>query len=255
VLSVLPRLPELSDGETSEVSTLKVTDSAIERIRTMIAEGSLGPGDRLPPEHELAEHLGVSRGSLREAVRALSQINVLSVRRGDGTYVTALEPRELLAGMAFAIDLLQGRKLDEILEVRRLLLPQAVGLAAERVTPEQLDRMRDVVLALEGATDPDVVAELHVEFHAIISEATANEALTSILDALQLRADHVRRWWLTSYSEVALAHQRLLLGAFERRDADMARSVALIQVDERQRWLDKVRYEKEPGVLARRGET
>ena len=195
---------------------MKVTDSAIERIRSMIADGSLGPGDRLPPEHELAERLGVSRGSLREAVRALAQINVLSVRRGDGTYVTGLEPRELLAGMAFAIDLLQGRKLDEILEVRRLLLPQAVGLAAERVTSAQLDRMRDVVHALEGTTDPDVIAELHVEFHAIISEATANEALTSILDALQLRADHVRRWWLTSYSQVALAHQKLLLDAFER---------------------------------------
>jgi GntR family transcriptional regulator, transcriptional repressor for pyruvate dehydrogenase complex len=230
---------------------LKVTDSAIERIRAMIAEGQLGPGDRLPPEHELAERLGVSRGSLREAVRALAQINVLSVRRGDGTYVTGLEPRELLAGMAFAIDLLQGRKLDEILEVRRLLLPQAVALAAQRVTANQLERMRVVVAALEEEADPDEIARLHVEFHAIIAEATSNEALTSILDALQLRADHVRRWWLNSYAGVALAHQKLLLDAFERGDPEMAQSVVRIQVDERQRWLDKVRGDAgEPGELS-----
>ena len=86
---------------------MSVTSNAIESIRAMIRSGELSPGDRLPPEQELAERLGVSRGSLREAVRALSQINVLDVRRGDGTYVTSLAPSELLSGMVFAMELLQ----------------------------------------------------------------------------------------------------------------------------------------------------
>ena len=111
---------------------MSVTTGAIESIREMISEGELRPGDRLPPEHELAERLGVSRGSLREAVRALSQINVLDVRRGDGTYVTSLSPTELLAGMVFAMELLQSQDLEEVLEVRRLILPQSAALAAQR---------------------------------------------------------------------------------------------------------------------------
>ena len=78
---------------------MSVTTNAIDSIRAMIRSGELSPGERLPPEHELAERLGVSRGSLREAVRALSQIKVLDVRRGDGTYVTSLVPGELLSGM------------------------------------------------------------------------------------------------------------------------------------------------------------
>ena len=135
-----------------------VTSKVIDNIREMISSGELSPGDRLPPEHELADRLGVSRGSLREAVRALSQIKVLDVRRGDGTYVTSLAPSELLSGLAFAVELLQPQGLEEVLEVRRLLLPPAAALAAQRVTREQIAEMHAVVDQLEVATDPDEIA-------------------------------------------------------------------------------------------------
>ena len=143
---------------------MSVTTKAIDSIRAMIRSGELSPGDRLPPEQELAERLGVSRGSLREAVRALSQINVLDVRRGDGTYVTSLAPGELLSGMVFAMELLQSHGLEEVVEVRRLLLPPAAALAAQRVTEEQLEQMHDVVEQLERATDPEEIAGLHRRF-------------------------------------------------------------------------------------------
>jgi GntR family transcriptional repressor for pyruvate dehydrogenase complex len=69
-----------------------LTDQAIEKIKVMILSGELSAGDRLPREPDLAAHLGLSRSSLREAVKALSLVNILHVRRGDGTYVTSLEP-------------------------------------------------------------------------------------------------------------------------------------------------------------------
>ena len=119
---------------------MSVTTQAIESIRAMIVDGRLEPGDRLPPEQELAEQLGLSRGSLREAVRALAQIKVLDVRRGDGTYVRSLQPSDLLSGMVFALELVQARGLDEVLEVRRLLFPPAAGLAAQRVTVDATQR-------------------------------------------------------------------------------------------------------------------
>src|SRR5690348_18361051 len=70
----------------------RVTEGAIDKIRERIVSGAWGPGDRLPRESELAAELGLSRNSLREAVRALSQLRVLEVRQGDGTYVSSLEP-------------------------------------------------------------------------------------------------------------------------------------------------------------------
>src|SRR3954464_11768538 len=75
---------------------MALTDEAIEKIRAMITSGELRPGDRLPSEPELGAQLGLSRSSLREAVKALSLINVLDVRRGDGTYVTSLDPGLLM---------------------------------------------------------------------------------------------------------------------------------------------------------------
>jgi GntR family transcriptional repressor for pyruvate dehydrogenase complex len=223
---------------------VSVTSKAIDSIRAMIRSGDLSPGDRLPPEHELADRLGVSRGSLREAVRALTQINVLDVRRGDGTYVTSLAPSELLSGMVFAMELLQVQGLEEVLEVRRLLLPPAAALAAQRATKDQLAEMHAVIDQLERATDLEEIAGLHRRFQALVFDASGNETLSSILRALQLRGENVRRAWLSSdpaLRDVALAHQRMLLDALERGDSDMAKSIATVQVDERRRWIERLR--------------
>src|SRR5438046_2326491 len=110
-----------------------VTQEAIERIRERIASGEWGPGTRLPREADLAAQLGLSRNSLREAVRALSLIRVLEVRQGDGTYVSSLAPDLLLESTRMATDLLPGRSVLELFEVRRLLEPAAVALAARRM--------------------------------------------------------------------------------------------------------------------------
>lgn len=229
---------------------MSATTKAVESIREMIGSGELQPGDRLPPEAELAERLGVSRNTLREAVRALSQIKVLDVRRGNGTYVTSLSPSELLSGLGFALELLQSHAVEEVLEVRRLLLPAAVALAAQRITDEQLTELRSTLTELEAATDVDQIALLHRRFQALVADATGNETLSWVLRALQERGESVRRAWLSSDPEmrdVALAHQRLLLDALERGDTDMARSIATVQVDERGRWIEHVRAGTPPG--------
>ena len=102
---------------------MAVTDEAILKIKEMILTGELGPGDRLPPEKELSERLGLSRSSMREAVKALEVIRVLDVRRGDGTYVTSLEPRLLLEAMSFVVDLHDDSSILELFAVRRILEP------------------------------------------------------------------------------------------------------------------------------------
>jgi GntR family transcriptional regulator, transcriptional repressor for pyruvate dehydrogenase complex len=229
---------------------MSVTRQALEHIQRMIIEGELKPGDRLPPEHELADQLGVSCGSLREAVGALSHANILDVRRGDGTYVTSLEPDELMSGVVFALELVQARDMDEVLEVRRLLFPQAAALAAQRVTRGQLDDMHAIVEELENATSPTIIGDLHRRFGELIAEATGNAWLASILRALHIQSDHVRRAWLNSdptFRAVALAHQRVFVEAFERGDAETARSIALLQIEARRRWIDGLRNRAEGG--------
>src|SRR5687767_15678388 len=115
-----------------------LTETAIEKVRELIASGHLAPGERLPPETELAEALGTGRNTMREAVRALVTARVLDVRRGDGTFVTSLRPELLLAGIGAAADLLQGRFTLELVEVRRILEPAATRLAATRISDTTL---------------------------------------------------------------------------------------------------------------------
>jgi GntR family transcriptional regulator, transcriptional repressor for pyruvate dehydrogenase complex len=84
---------------------MSVTDDAITSIRHMILTGELAPGDRLPPEADLAANLGLSRTSLREAVRALTMLGVIDTRQGDGSYITGLGPELLLGALGLAVDL------------------------------------------------------------------------------------------------------------------------------------------------------
>src|ERR1700743_3054145 len=100
----------------------------------MIVSGALRPGDRLPREADLAERLGLSRNSLREAVKALSLIHVLDVRQGDGPYVPSLEPSVLLDAIGFVIDFHRDDTVLDFLEVRRILEPAAGAVAGPRVT-------------------------------------------------------------------------------------------------------------------------
>src|SRR5215471_18383935 len=133
-----------------------VADDAIERIREFVASGEWGPGTRLPREADLAKQLGVSRNSLREAVRALSLARVLEVRQGDGTYVSSLEAGELLEPTLSATHLLRGRTVLELFEVRRMLEPEAAALAAQRADAEVSSALRVELERMVAAGDrPD----------------------------------------------------------------------------------------------------
>ncbi len=124
-----------------------------------------------------------------------------------------------------------------------MLFPAATALAAQRVTAEQLLAMHHVVDELEAAVDPAEVARLQRDFQALVGAATGNETLSSILVAIQIRDENLRRAWLTSPKRraVALEHDRMLLDAFERRDSEMARSIATVRVDTREHWIETLR--------------
>lgn len=219
---------------------MAVTDEAILRIKDMIVSGQLAPGARLPPEKELSEALGLSRSSLREAVKALEVIRVLDVRRGDGTYVTSLEPRLLLEAMSFVVDLHQDDSVLEILAVRRMLEPAAAAQAAVTITPEQLAEVEATLESLaEDAGIEELVAH-DIEFHRGIVAATGNAYLTSLLDSLSGETLRARIWrGITEGGSVprTVDEHRAIVRALQHRDAELAQALMLAHVAGVERWL------------------
>jgi GntR family transcriptional repressor for pyruvate dehydrogenase complex len=218
-----------------------VTDEAIEKIKNMIVSGELRPGDRLPKETDLAERLGLSRNSLREAVRALSLIRVLDVRQGDGTYVTSLEPALLLDGVGVAVELLQGETLLEITEVRRLFEPVATGLAATRITPDQLAGVKEHLDAMRDAYDDlGRLIKHDAAFHRAVIESTGNRTLASLLDRISSQTLRARVWRGLVDGNAAgrtLAEHQAIYDALGAGDAALAHAAALIHVSSSQAWL------------------
>ncbi len=165
-------------------TAMAVTDEAIGRIKEMIVSGALRPGDRLPKESELAAELGLSRNSLREAVRALSLIRILDVRQGDGTYVTSLDPQVLLEALSFVVDFHRDDTVLEFLAVRRILEPAATAMAAHRIAEPELDSLEASLDALGDAPPVEELVAADLDFHRRIGAASGNQVLCSLLDGL-----------------------------------------------------------------------
>src|SRR3954454_3077984 len=106
-------------------------DQIAQRLIALITERALKPGDRLPPERELAATMGVSRSSLREALRALAMLGVAEMRQGDGTYLTSLQPEKLMRPVGLVLAL-TDTGLAELFEARKLVEPGLAAWAAER---------------------------------------------------------------------------------------------------------------------------
>ncbi|UED87156.1 FadR/GntR family transcriptional regulator [Streptomyces profundus] len=220
---------------------MSLTDNAIVRIRELIQTGALPPGAKLPPEQQLAAELGLSRNLMREAVKALVVARVLEIRRGDGTYVTSLQPSLLLEGLAVAVELLHGETLLELTETRRLFEPVATGLAARRMTPEALAVVADELDAMRAARD-DVELLVHHDaaFHRAVLAATGNETLISLLDGISGRTLRGRIWRALvdeHASERTLAEHEAIYHALADGDASLAQATALVHVSSTEHWL------------------
>lgn len=203
---------------------MAVTDEAITTIKSMIVSGELKPGQRLPPEKELSERLGLSRNSLREAVKSLEIIRVLDVRRGDGTFVTSLEPHLLLEAMSFVVDLHQDSSVIEIFAVRGALEPFAAGLAAVRITDAQLADLAATLGAVDAHTPVEELVAHDILFHGLISEASGNAYLSSLLEGMSSSTIRARLWrGITQDDATArtLDEHAAILAALRAHDAEL----------------------------------
>ena len=219
---------------------MPVTDEAIGKIKKMIVSGELLPGDRLPKEHDLAAQLGLSRNSLREAVRALSLLNILDVRHGDGTFVSSLEPRLLLEAVTFILDFRQDDTVMQAFQVRGILEPAATALAAQRISEQELAELRELLDVLgERPSIEDLVAN-DLKFHTRIAAASGIPLLCSLLETISGATVRARIWRGITQEEAVqrtLAEHRSILEALSLHDTEAARAWATVHVTGVTRWL------------------
>lgn len=220
---------------------MSLTDRAISRIRELIQSGQLPPGSKLPSEQQLAAQLGLSRNLMREAVKALVAVGVLEIRRGDGTYVTSLEPGVLLGGLGSAIELLQGETVLELTEVRRLFEPVATALAATRMSADALAQVAEHLAAMRAAKDDVELLNKHdAAFHRAVIAATGNRTLESLLEGISSRTVRARVWRGMvddNAAAITLAEHEAIYDALAAGDAQLAQAAALVHVGTTEKWL------------------
>jgi len=156
-------------------------EAVISQVQRQVTSGVWSVGDRIPGEYDLAGRLQVSRPAVREAIRALSHIGVLEVRRGDGTYVrSAVDPRPLLRRVERAT-------LRDVFELQQAYDVQAARLAARRRTPDDLLRLRALLEDRDAAEDAVEFGEADVHFHIGVAEASHNALLVEAFRYFQSR--------------------------------------------------------------------
>lgn len=168
----------------SPSSPLHLSVSAVvaAHLEGLIASGRLVPGDRLPPEREIASQLGVSRASVREALRELTLRGLADRRPGRGTVLTdpGDRPRELLAEMSAA-----ARRREEVVDLREACEPAIARNAAFRATSRDIDRMAAILAATDLDGDADKANEVDEKFHRELARSAQNPLLVSLIDLVQ----------------------------------------------------------------------
>jgi GntR family transcriptional regulator, transcriptional repressor for pyruvate dehydrogenase complex len=223
----------IRESRFSVVSRSTLPEEIANRLLQQIREQELRPGDKLPAERNLAEMMQVSRPVVREALRALALMRVVDIRQGDGTYITSLEPRQLIAHLDFVFSK-DSVALVQLLETRRIVEAGNVRLAAARVTPQDLANLDALVATMERAIDePLRFSELDIELHIAICAATGNFLLLQFMNIISTlgRVSRERTGGLRDVREAALHDHRVLLDALRAHDPDAAEAAMLRHLD------------------------
>ncbi len=205
----------------------RVSAEIVQQLRTAILTGGLRPGDRLPPEKELAEQFGASRGPVREAIRSLEEAGLLVVRRGfrGGAFVRDGDLRQATESLSMLIRLGKA-SIHDLTEARLILEPRIAALAAQRITEEELAEVEQHVVKHAAAIEAgDLYATADLGFHRMVAAASKNPALALFGNAmadLMVQEVVARLEMDTATNRANLAFHERIYAALLHRDADAA---------------------------------
>ena len=203
-----------------------VRDRVVEHVRRLIEKGTLGPGDRLPGERDLAQELGVSRPSVRSGLEALEAIGVVVSRRGAGTFIAegppdlGTEPLSLLAS-------LHRLTAAEMFEARLVLEVGVAGLAARHATADALATMADVVSEMFASLeDPKAFLVHDVRFHRAVAAGCGNRVLAALMEMVSAQFYELRKQTIGRARDLRESAEMRgrIYGAIRTRDREAAQA-------------------------------
>lgn len=206
-----------------------VAEEIAQQLLSLIKTKQLNPGDKLPPERELAATLQVSRPSLREALRALSIMNVIEMRQGDGTYVSPLEAEQLVDHLDFVLSL-DDSTFIQLFEARKIIEVGIVALAAARISDKQIaDLEANLERATQSVDDPESFLKIDLALHETITRAANNPILTRIMASIsQLAiASRSRTVAITAVRQKTVTDHRAIVAALKQHDPIAAQKAML----------------------------
>jgi GntR family transcriptional repressor for pyruvate dehydrogenase complex len=211
-------------GEFEPVRKTKVYEQVAHQLQSYIRSGRLKPGDKLPPERELAEMFHVSRDSLRDGIRALELVGLVEPRQGEGNVVHEPSANSLINPLT-AILMNQRDVVGDLLEFRRMIEPTLAGRAAKNASPEDLAYMEDIVQRQKEKVDRGELAiDEDSEFHYAIARAAKNSVVLKVLDVFMdlLRESREKSLQVQGRLQKSLDGHRQILHAIQRRDSASA---------------------------------
>lgn len=211
-------------------SRTRIFEDVVQRIRLGMATGAIAPGQRLPTERTLAAQYNASRGSLREAIRILEFLGLVTVKRGrDGGVFVNANCRELARDSFTSLLPLGQYSFEQSLEFRKIIEPRAAEMAALRATDDHLNTLRKSLAMVDEHPSPEMFVESNRLFHATVAEATGNPYVQSFLQQFFAAQD------MSAAARTAGPIQRSLAQFFHARIAD-----AIVQRNAREAgaWMD-----------------
>ena len=216
----------------------RLHDEIVTILQEQILSGALVPGTRLPPERELAESFGVNRATVREAQRRLEQLELLQIRHGDGVYV-----RDFLEStnvdLIKAVVSMEGRNdmLSNILESRRIVVPEMAFLAASRRSATDVEDIERVL------SDPSIsMMERDIKVHHVIARATGNLLYIILLNFFnKLFRDYITLYFDNDYDiERTRRFHGEIFHAIKNQDAKNARRIMLREIQHAEERIKKM---------------
>jgi GntR family transcriptional repressor for pyruvate dehydrogenase complex len=177
-------------------------DTVLNRIKTLLLERKLRPGDLLPPENDLAESMGVSRGTVREAMKILSAFGIVEVKRGNGTYISASQVGTMFDPLLLQL-IMSDADTRQLVEFREMMELNIVGLAVKHATGEDIAAMEQAcahmaAIADNGEQDAGASAQADLSFHRALGKASGNVLAEKVYCfTLELFLPHISRTYQT----------------------------------------------------------
>lgn len=217
----------MTDELYKSLGTSRLYEQIAEQLETLIVEGQLTPGDRLPAERELCEQFEVSRTVIREAVKSLQEKGLVEIRPGVGTFVHhGMDKilRQSLGRLAL-IDPKYG--LANLMQVREILEPEIAAIAAEKATPEDLDALKIAIERMNDSMD-DIEAFISAdhEFHLALARATQNDLIVNLVDSIVDSLSEQRRQIVNANTDGprnGQLHHIRIFNAIKKADRELSR--------------------------------